>query len=618
MALSLWLDNLMAYSLQLAILVAAGTLAAYLLRLRAPKAALAYWQILLLACLLLPALQPWRRPRLMSAAPAPVMAPAVAGPLDAPDSPPARALPYQAIALALAAGVAARLGWVALGLLRLHLFRRSARWISRLPAVVREVQSRVGVRANVFLSHEIDSPVTFGVFEATVILPPAFTEMNPDFQRAVVCHELLHVRRRDWAFIILEEIIRSLFWFHPAVWWALGRIHLSREQVVDCEVVAMTGNKQPYLESLLEIARARGRPRAVPAPLFLRERHLVERVALLLKEVTMSKTRLIASLVAAAAVLFCTGYLGAGWFPLTGAPELSQGAQSGSAPIQEPRRAPIRVGGNVQQSKIIQQVDPVYPQLAKNARVAGTVILQATINEEGYVWDVQILKGHPLLNDAAIAAVRQWRYSPTYLNGEPVPVMATVTVLFSLSGNASYGPIRLAMDEAGNLRESSSGETGEALLARIREVGDPISIQISSLTPRPVAEAALQELLRTAARDIRVSGGAYALHNGGLFYGRGSGVTPPELLLNSDLLSTLAAESGQLPQPPAGAQRQVSLVCLVFVNEVGEIVGVQGTSNPKMPAVEDELLRTRVITPGYIGSTPVPAVAYVTIKVGSR
>jgi protein TonB len=80
----------------------------------------------------------------------------------------------------------------------------------------------------------------------------------------------------------------------------------------------------------------------------------------------------------------------------------------------------------------MRKVEPEYPQLARMARVSGTVILQVTVSEEGDVTDVRVLRGHPLLNDASVNAVRQWKYSPTLLNGEPVPVSATVTVFFNL------------------------------------------------------------------------------------------------------------------------------------------------------------------------------------------
>jgi protein TonB len=78
-------------------------------------------------------------------------------------------------------------------------------------------------------------------------------------------------------------------------------------------------------------------------------------------------------------------------------------------------------------------VDPPYPDLAKRARVSGKVILVVTVDEEGNVAECRVTSGHPLLNDAALNAVKQWKYSPTLLNGEPVPVIANVTVIFKLN-----------------------------------------------------------------------------------------------------------------------------------------------------------------------------------------
>ena len=101
-------------------------------------------------------------------------------------------------------------------------------------------------------------------------------------------------------------------------------------------------------------------------------------------------------------------------------------------PPKPVKRDSIRIGGNVQESKLIRKVEPIYPELAKKARVQGKVTLKITVDEEGNVTDVSVIEGHPLLDDAAINAVRQWKYSPTFLNGKPVSVMATVTVLFNL------------------------------------------------------------------------------------------------------------------------------------------------------------------------------------------
>jgi TonB family protein len=270
------------------------------------------------------------------------------------------------------------------------------------------------------------------------------------------------VRRYDWILIIGEEIVRSIFWFHPAIWWLLSRIHLSREQSVDYEVVRLTGSTQPYLDTLLEFARAQGRPGAVPAPLFLKEHHLVQRVALLIKEVSMSRSRLAVSMMSISILLIGTIYLAAGWFPLTGAPVLAQ-EQGGDLEVAAPQREPLRVGGNVQESKLIRRLEPVYPGEALRARVQGAVILTVTINEEGLVHEAVVISGHPVLAQAAVEAVKQWQYSPTLLNGEPVPVIATVTVIFKLEND---GGKVVQMDESGDAESQARGAAGDAAIMR--------------------------------------------------------------------------------------------------------------------------------------------------------
>jgi protein TonB len=101
-------------------------------------------------------------------------------------------------------------------------------------------------------------------------------------------------------------------------------------------------------------------------------------------------------------------------------------------PPQRPRE-PVRVGGVIQPPKRLLHVDPVYPPVALAARKEGMVILEALIGEDGATRDVRVLRPAPLFEQAAIAAVRQWRFSPTLLNGEPVPVVMTVTVSFNLT-----------------------------------------------------------------------------------------------------------------------------------------------------------------------------------------
>jgi periplasmic protein TonB len=100
--------------------------------------------------------------------------------------------------------------------------------------------------------------------------------------------------------------------------------------------------------------------------------------------------------------------------------------------VATPQR--VRVSSGVSSGMLIRKVQPNYPQLAKQARIQGTVLLQAEISKDGTIQNLQLISGHPMLAPAAIEAVKQWRYKPYLLNGEPVAVETTVQVNFSLSG----------------------------------------------------------------------------------------------------------------------------------------------------------------------------------------
>ena len=93
---------------------------------------------------------------------------------------------------------------------------------------------------------------------------------------------------------------------------------------------------------------------------------------------------------------------------------------------------PVRVGGQIKPPTQISKVQPVYPLIAQSARVSGVVILEALIGVDGRVADAKVLRSIPLLDQAALDAVRQWVYTPTLMNGVPVPIIMTVTVTFTL------------------------------------------------------------------------------------------------------------------------------------------------------------------------------------------
>jgi|SRR5713226_245794 len=113
------------------------------------------------------------------------------------------------------------------------------------------------------------------------------------------------------------------------------------------------------------------------------------------------------------------------------------GSIIGGTPTAVPKVAVqrIRVSQGVVAGLVIHKVQPNYPQLAKTARVQGNVQLAALIGKDGTIQNLHVLSGHPLLTQAALDAVKQWRYKPYILNGEPVEVDTQITVIFSLSGS---------------------------------------------------------------------------------------------------------------------------------------------------------------------------------------
>jgi protein TonB len=92
----------------------------------------------------------------------------------------------------------------------------------------------------------------------------------------------------------------------------------------------------------------------------------------------------------------------------------------------------VRIGGQIAQPRIIRKVEPVYPDLAIQSRIGALVILEAEVDVRGHVKNVKVLRGHPLFDESAMQAVKQWRYQPLLLNGEPTGFILTVTVTFNL------------------------------------------------------------------------------------------------------------------------------------------------------------------------------------------
>jgi periplasmic protein TonB len=397
MNLQLIWDNLVAYSMQIGLLVGLAAFLPTALRLRLPASRLAYWHILLAACLLLPAVRPWKQAVLTSSVfvPAAITAPAPSQPAPAPG------LPTSEIALILlGTGMLIRMTWLATGFWRLARLRRHSR-------PLRPVSSW-SVEADIRVSDAISSPVTFGFLRPAVLLPANFSELDESVQEAILCHEILHVRRRDWIFTLAEELIRSVFWFHPAIWWLLGEIGLAREQVVDRQVVELTRSRDQYVDALLAIAGAKPRLDLAPAPLFLRKRHLKQRVVSIMKEVRMSKMRSISSLVAGLGIMALACWFVTATFPLAAAPQT----------VADGPGVTVDTGGAVMHRGSI-----VYPETARAKRVQGVVTVEATVDSSGNVVDTRVLSGPIELRRAAQQSILNWHFAmDTSMNTRQVKV----------------------------------------------------------------------------------------------------------------------------------------------------------------------------------------------------
>jgi protein TonB len=108
-----------------------------------------------------------------------------------------------------------------------------------------------------------------------------------------------------------------------------------------------------------------------------------------------------------------------------------------STPVAVPKAAvpqKVRVSQGVAEGLLVHQVKPNYPPLARQARVQGSVVLQAVISKDGTIQGLRVVSGHPMLVQSALDAVKQWRYKPYFLNGEPVEVETSITVNFTLAG----------------------------------------------------------------------------------------------------------------------------------------------------------------------------------------
>lgn len=326
------LSNLGAFALQSCAVAGAAALLVRLLRVSAPGPRYACWRLILIVCLLTPWLL--RQPAAPVAAAEPVAVATSATALV--ELPPGQALsapavptqptpaPFpwdRAVAAVIVAGAIARAGWLMFGWMRLCRLRN--RGIPLDDSDYGEIQSTLGTRATLRAVDGLTQPATFGLLRPVVLLPPSVTGAPPALRRAVVTHELFHVQRRDWVWVLAEEAVRTALWFHPAILWLTSRIQLAREELVDELTVLATGNRRAYIEALFAFADAEP---VQPAPAFARRRHLFTRIVGLSKETVMSSPRVVLSMATVMATLLICSWYASRAFPVMAAAPTSVAA----------------------------------------------------------------------------------------------------------------------------------------------------------------------------------------------------------------------------------------------------------------------------------------------------
>ena len=266
------MSNLATWGLQSACVALSAGLAIRVLPLPSAELRYAVWRTALLACFVVPLLPGgWRRLEVAGGdVAALVLSP---GPFDVAAVPPP-AIPWPSLAWgAIGLVVALRAAWLIAGMSRLRSLRR--RGSAADTPEFADAQWALGTRAEIRYAAGLAQPVTFGLRRPVVLLPLSVADGPASVRRAVTTHELLHVQRHDWGWVLFEEALRTVCWCNPAVWWLTSRVQHAREEVVDHLTVLAIGSRREYIEALLAFADAHA---PVAAPAFARRAQLFVRI----------------------------------------------------------------------------------------------------------------------------------------------------------------------------------------------------------------------------------------------------------------------------------------------------------------------------------------------------
>ena len=290
--------------------------------------------------------------------------------------------------------------------------------------------NRLGIAAvTIASSRHIFAPVTIGVIRKRVLLPADMLPgLSPSDLDTAIAHELAHIRRNDFLKNLVYELLSLPVSYHPVFWLTRQQIMETREMVCD-QIASDRSGSHEYAQSLLRLASMllQGRSIRVPHAIGVFDANTLERRLMKLTEKKRQVGRLRHWLsIGACIALGLAAISSALTWRLGVDPEAAVDSQ---AP-QRFTRQTVPAGKMV--ANILTKVPPKYPPAAKEARIQGKVVLNAVIGTSGHVENLNVVSGPEELQVSALDAVRQWTYRPVLVNGAPVEVETTITVIYTL------------------------------------------------------------------------------------------------------------------------------------------------------------------------------------------
>jgi TonB family protein len=286
---------------------------------------------------------------------------------------------------------------------------------------IAELKNALGFKRSVHLlqSSGGSMPLTWGVVRPRVLFPGASAEWSAERRFVVLAHELAHVQRSDWLVQILAELVCAIYWFHPLFWIARNQLHAESERACDDVVLSLGIEGQDYATQLLDIARGLRKFRPVCSLAMAQQFNLEKRLVAILSS-TANRRPLTRN-----AVLIIVLAIACFVFPLA--------AMQPSLPDARLVVSPVRNGFDVQPRVAEYTTPPLYSDEGRSRNIEGSVIVEVRVGLDGRARDLRVVAGLGFgLDENALLAVRDWRFSPAKRDGKEVEAVTRVDVEFNV------------------------------------------------------------------------------------------------------------------------------------------------------------------------------------------